>query len=116
MKLAQSSTNIYPRYELATGRISRSKLARTLFHLRYDDDVCHRVPITPIDAPPGSFAEVPTELRDFDTDDQKFIAVAAAEGTTPPLFAGLDGEWWQRSADFARARIDVQFPCAADLI
>ena len=93
-----------------------SKLVLRLFHLRYSDDVCHRVDITPIDDPPGSFAEVPAQLQGFDRDDQKFIAVAAAEGGTPPLFAGVDSEWWLRRVDFAAVNIDVQFPCVADLI
>jgi hypothetical protein len=93
-----------------------SKLAERLFRLRYNDDVCHRVATTPIAHPPSSYAEVPAPLRDFDNDDQKFIAVAAAEGSLPPIFAALDGEWWDRRVDFAAVGLDVQFLCAADLI
>jgi hypothetical protein len=93
-----------------------SKLAIRLYRLRHSQDVCHQIEITPVDAPPGSFAEVPPVLQDFDTDDQKFIAVAAAEGNTPPLIAGIDGEWWDRRVDFADAKLDLQFPCMADLV
>jgi hypothetical protein len=92
------------------------KLALFLWHRRHDSSVCHQLPITPLDDPAGSFAEVPTDLRDFDIDDQKFLAVAAAEGLTPPIFQALDEEWWRRRPDFAASGLDVQFLCVADII
>lgn len=92
------------------------KLARFLWHRRYDASICHRLPITPLGQPSGSFVEVPTFLRDFDTDDQKFLAVAAAEGQTPPIFQALDKEWWRRRSDFAENGLDVQFLCVADIL
>lgn len=93
-----------------------SKLAIKLFRRRFNHEICHLVGITPARSPRGSFSEVPARLQDFDVDDQKFIAVAAAEGATPPVFAALDGEWWDRRVDFVAAGIDVQFRCAADLV
>lgn len=81
-----------------------------------DPAVCRQVELTPIDDPPGSYAEVPLLLRDFDVDDQPFIAVAAADESRPQLFTGVDGEWWLRQADFATCGMDVQFPCAGDLL
>jgi hypothetical protein len=93
-----------------------SKLAVRLLRTRFDADLCHQVDITPIDPPAGSFAEVPPILRDFDADDQKFIAVSVAEGANPPVFAALDREWWNRRVDFVASGIDVQFLCAADLV
>jgi hypothetical protein len=92
------------------------KLAVRLFHLRFNQAICHRVDITPADPPPGSFAEVPALLADFDVDDHKFLAVAAAEGESPPIYAALDGEWWERRPDFAAAGLDVQFVCGADML
>jgi hypothetical protein len=93
-----------------------SKLVLRLFRLRFSDESCRRVDITPIDDPPGSFEEVPEALRDFDVDDQKFVAVAVAEGASPPIFAALDREWWDRRVDFVTAGIDVQFLCVAELV
>lgn len=93
-----------------------AKLVRSLWTRRWDPKVCFFVDITPIDAPPGSFAEVPQALQDFDIDDQKFIAVACASGTTPPVYQALDREWWDRRADLVDARLDVQFACSVDLL
>jgi hypothetical protein len=93
-----------------------TKLARALWHRRYDGRLCHRIDITPIGTPPGSYAEVPAGLRDFDVDDQKFIAVAAAQGSVPPVFQALDREWWRRRSDLTTGGIDVQFLCVADVM
>ena len=92
------------------------KLAATLWRRRHDTRVCARFPITPIDDPPGAFGEVPEAVRDFDTDDQKFLAVAAAVGSTPPIFQALDTEWWTRRADLTAAGFDIQFLCVADML
>jgi hypothetical protein len=94
------------------------KLVRTLYHTRFGNPGCVRVPITPAAAPPGEYDEVPATLRDFDADDQKFIAVAvavAADGGAP-IAVGLDGDWWDRQADFVGAGVDIQFLCFADLV
>lgn len=90
------------------------KLAKRLQRMSADPKVCKRVEITPCD-PPGSYEEVPISLRDFDTDDQKFIAVAAADPSRPEIYTGVDGEWWERRRDFVDAGIDVQFPCGGYL-
>jgi hypothetical protein len=92
------------------------KLASRLWRTRYDDRACRRVPITPLDHPPGSYEEVPEALRDFDTDDQKFFAVAVAEECAPQLFQALDGEWWARRVDLAACALDVQFLCVTDML
>jgi hypothetical protein len=91
-----------------------SKLAEVLWRTRHGGERCDRVTITPIDDPDGSFAEVPELLRDFDLDDQKFIAVAVAANCA--VVAGIDGEWSTRQADFARSGVDVQYACLADLL
>lgn len=93
-----------------------TKLVLHLYRTRNGNPACRKVGITPIDDPVGSYSEVPVALRDFDLDDQKFIAVASSGGGTSPIIAGLDGEWWERRADFAANAIDVQFPCIADLM
>jgi hypothetical protein len=106
---------------LATLRASHTaglavKLAERLYRTRWGGVSCKLICITPLSDPAGSFAEVPETVRDFDVDDQKFLAVAAAEGNTPPIFQALDREWWDRRTDLAAAGFDVQFLCAADLV
>lgn len=91
------------------------KLALRLFRTRWDPGVCKRVPITACDEPPPSYNEIPPNLADFDSDDQKFLAVALAEGSAPFLYAGLDGEWWERQAELHASGLNVQFVCPADL-
>lgn len=90
------------------------KLANRLWRTRHNADHCKPVAITPTDS--GSFVEVPSTLRNFDQDDQKFLAVAVAEGSTAPVFQALDAEWWERRVDLAAGGLDVQFLCAADLV
>lgn len=93
-----------------------AKLAAYLHQRRYQANTCRRVPVTPIAAPAGSFAEVPEPLRDFDADDQKFIAVAVAEGNRLPILTAVDREWWERHAEFTQHGVDVQFLCLADFL
>jgi hypothetical protein len=105
-----------------TGALTRAnatglatKLAKRL--LRTQRSSCDRVEITPREDPPGSYDEVPEALRNFDTDDQKFLAVASApDANRPMIFAGLDGEWWDRRVDLRAAGMEVHFPCVADLM
>jgi hypothetical protein len=91
------------------------KLITRIWHTRWDAKVCKRVPITACAEPPPSYDEIPPSLHNFDADDQKFLAVALCEGNKPLLFAGLDGEWWDRQADLQLADLNVQFVCPADL-
>jgi hypothetical protein len=91
-------------------------LAKHLWRTRYDAGTCHQIAITPLNAPPASYAEVPGALHNFDSDDHKFIAVAIAEGSGPPIFQALDEEWWERRVDLAANGLDIQFLCATDLL
>jgi hypothetical protein len=92
------------------------KIARLLRTRKNDTKVCRRLSITPQPNNAGGYVEVPASLSNFDKDDQKFLAVAKVAGGTPKIFAGLDGEWWERAADLANAGFDVQFRCSSDLI
>jgi hypothetical protein len=92
------------------------KIARLLRTRKHDLTICRRVSITPAADNAGGYVEVPASLQNFDQDDQKFLAVAKVSGVTPKIFAGLDGEWWERSGDLAEAGFDIQFRCSSDLI
>ncbi|HWA82589.1 MAG TPA: hypothetical protein VG820_04095 [Fimbriimonadaceae bacterium] len=92
-----------------------SKLAVRLWRLRHDSKVCRRVDINAV---PGAdtYQEVPADLHDFDPDDHKWIAIAAADQEDPPIYQAHDKEWWERREDFVRSGVDVQFLCASDLV
>ncbi len=92
------------------------KLARILRQRKYDTSVCRRVKITSSSRTPGTYDEVPDLIRNFDNDDQKFLAVAMADPEHPQIYAGLDEEWWCRRSELMNAGFDVQFPCSDDLM
>jgi len=90
------------------------RLMTRIWRNRHSSAVCGMVAITPLPQA-ESFEEVPVGLRDFDGDDHKFLAVAAAHGERPPVYQALDTEWWDRRVDFVAAGLDVQFLCSTDL-
>jgi hypothetical protein len=94
-----------------------AKFAKRLFRLRFNPEVCERIPITPIDGSQPSYAEFPPDaaLADFDPDDRKFIAVACAHPERPPVLEAVDREWWTYRAAFAAAGVDVQFLCIREI-
>lgn len=91
-------------------------LARKIWRTRMASLMSKTVPITPANDGSGSFDEVPAALKGFDNDDHKFLAVAIAEGSTPPILAAMDGEWWERRKELTKEGLSVQFPCSPDLI
>lgn len=93
------------------------KLAVNLYHRRFDQSVCQIVEAAPCqDDPQTDFEDMPDDLRDFDRDDHKWIAVARAAPQHTPVFQALDGEWWERREDLLSEGVEVQFLCASDLI
>jgi hypothetical protein len=92
------------------------KLASLLWRSRWNGRMCRPIAITPHATRIGSFYEVPEPLHDLDADDLKFVAVAMAEGSSPPIVQAVDTEWWLRRKEFASCGIDVQFICMADLV
>ena len=94
-----------------------AKFAKRLYRLRFNPEVCERIPITPTDGNPPSYAEFPSDaaLAAFDPDDRKFIAVANAHPERPPILEATDREWWTLRAAFAGAGVDVQFLCIREV-
>jgi hypothetical protein len=110
---------IFAEYTGALNAAKTSGLATKLVKRlsRTQRSSCNRVSITEREDPPGSFEGVPELLLDFDVDDQKFLAVAAAiDAGNPMVFAGLDGEWWNRRVDLQTGGLEVHFPCVTDLM
>lgn len=61
----------------------------------------------------NSYEEFPThaELRKFDPDDMKFVAVANAHPGKPPILQASDSEWWRHKDALKKAGIKVNFLC-----
>ena len=71
---------------------------------------CQRVKITKSGA---SYREFPRHvgLDDFDSSDQKFIAVANAHPDKPPVLQATDSEWWGWKDVLQNAGVRVHFLC-----
>lgn len=50
-------------------------------------------------------------LKNFDRDDQKFVAVARASGENPPILNAVDSDWWEHRTALADAGVRVEFIC-----
>lgn len=69
-----------------------------------------RVEITKVG---DSYEEFPDHagLVDFDLSDRKFVAVANAHPTKPPIMEATDSKWWGWKEALAEAGIPVIFLC-----
>jgi len=78
---------------------------------------CTQVKITPLDDDPEDFAEFPASLRSvgFDRADRKFVAVAVAQGTSPPILQGFDSKWWGWRGQLKNEGIRVIFLCKGEI-
>jgi len=73
-----------------------------------------RVSITPTaDGGWRRYEEFPDQpaLKGFDPSDQKFVAVAMASRTNPPILNAVDSDWWNHSAALNAASVTVEFLC-----
>ena len=70
-----------------------------------------RISITPdIEREFAEFPDVP-ELARFDHDDRKFVAVALASGTSPPIVNASDRDWWEHREALQAHGIEILFLC-----
>lgn len=74
-------------------------------------EYCLRVSVTPHDD--RGFAEFPdsVDLRDFDSDDRKFVAVAIAAGAGPRILNATDRGWPKYRDALQRAGVEVECLC-----
>jgi hypothetical protein len=72
------------------------------------------IPVTPLPGDPRGLAEFPDDpqLRAFDQDDRKFVAVALASGTAPPILNATDTDWWIHRSALNRNGVRVEFLCS----
>lgn len=55
------------------------------------------------------------ELTEFDRDDRKFVAVAAAHPKCPPILQGSDSKWLDWSERLIAHGIKIEFLCPEDV-
>jgi hypothetical protein len=79
--------------------------------------LCGQVAITPRNSGETDFEEFPSdpELEDFDSEDRKFVAVAAAHPDKPPILQAVDTKWWEMKEPLLKAGITVDFLCEKDV-
>ena len=82
-----------------------------LWNNQGNTNLCQRVRITPHEV--RVFKEFPDsdELRDFDRNDRKFVAVAIASGEEPPILNASDTDWWNHRLFLESYGIRVDFLC-----
>jgi hypothetical protein len=78
---------------------------------------CELVRITPRNSSETDFEEFPSdpEIEDFDPEDRKFVAVAAAHPDKPPILQAVDAKWWEMKEPLREAGITVNFLCEKDI-
>ena len=59
------------------------------------------------------FDEFPdrSKLSTFDASDQKFVAVAVASGSNPPILNAVDSDWWNHRAALIAEGVSLEFLC-----
>lgn len=80
-------------------------------------DRCELVTLTPKDSSETGFEEFPSdpELKNFDPDDRKFIAVAVAHPNRPRILQATDAEWWEMRDALKKAGVTIDFICEEDI-
>lgn len=79
---------------------------------QFNEDRCERVPLTASRS--RGFKEFPDDpdLRGFDSDDRKFVAVALASRHKPQILNAVDSGWWDFEAVLRRHGLKVVLLCA----
>ena len=72
---------------------------------------CVTVAVVP--DPGRGYCEFPDSpaLTDFDRDDRKFVAVARAVGTSPPILNASDSDWWHYRRALQDQGVSVEHLC-----
>ncbi len=88
--------------------------AKWVWDSRFDEQRVMRVAIRPQED--GSWRvheEFPDQpdLKGFDRNDQKFVAVALASGVNPPILNAVDSDWWEYRRALEAAGVRIKFLC-----
>ena len=78
---------------------------------------CEKVSILPGGAGNADFPAFPDDetLAGFDPSDRKFVAVARAHPSAPPILEATDTKWWGWRQALQRHGVTVQFLCEAEI-
>ncbi len=78
---------------------------------RWNEQHCRCIPITCTDESNQIFEEFPehADLENFDVNDRKFVAVANADSTKPPIMQAVDFKWWGWKDALKEVGIEVRF-------
>jgi len=81
---------------------------------QFDAERCELVPIMPVDDSIETYEEFPDDpaLRGFHADDRKFVAVARASPSRPPVLNAVDSDWWIFREPLERNGVVVKFLCS----
>lgn len=82
-----------------------------LFENQVNPEHCRQVPLKCHKN--RGFEEFPDDpnLRDFDEDDRKFVAVALASGTRPKVLNASDTDWWDHRQALQKHGVEIVFLC-----
>lgn len=74
---------------------------------------CELVAIHPRTDSPDEFHEFPNDpaLATFDLADRKFVAVARAHPSRPPILNAVDSDWWDHREILKSYHVEVEFLC-----
>ena len=88
-----------------------------LFSNQAVEGCCEKVEITVLSEEEQLFQEFPTDpaLATFDRSDRKFVAVACAHPSRPPILQATDAKWVGWAVPLSRAGIQVQFVCEHEI-
>jgi len=84
-----------------------------LWYNQANPDHCRLIAITPVAGSEVDYAEFPSDsdLKAFDVDDRKFVAVALASKMKPAILNASDTDWWNFRECLARNGVKVKFLC-----
>jgi predicted nucleic acid-binding protein len=85
--------------------------AKWLWYNQWNPSICEQVTITP--HPEREFLEFPEEenLKDFDRDDRKFVAVAVSSKFEAIICNATDTDWWDYREAFEKVGIKIKNLC-----
>ena len=82
-----------------------------LWRNQANQEYCRKIVVTSHED--RGFEEFPDEpnLRDFDQDDRKFVAVTLASGTGPKVLNASDTDWWHHRQALQQHGVEIVFLC-----
>ena len=82
-----------------------------LWQNQANQEYCRKVEVIPHAG--RGFEEFPEDpnLKDFDQDDRKFVAVALASGNRPKVLNASDTDWWHHCQALQQYGVRIVFLC-----